>query len=102
MSGEVRVLGLGPGPSRWLTSEAEQALAAASDVIGYHTYLARLPLLHGKVLHGSDNGDELARARHALALAASGARVAVVSGGDPGVFGMAAALFEAVESGPPA
>jgi precorrin-3B C17-methyltransferase len=98
--GWLRVLGLGPGPSEWLTDETRAALHAAEHILGYTTYLARLPALEGKTLHGSDNGDELARARHALELAASGARVAVVSGGDAGVFGMAAAVFEALDGGP--
>lgn len=101
-AGSLRVLGLGPGPREWLTDEAREALGSAQHVLGYHTYLARLPELRGQVLHGSDNGDELARARHALELAAGGARVAIVSGGDPGVFGMAAAVFEAIEQGPEA
>lgn len=100
--GSLRVLGLGPGSAELLTGEALAALERAEHVVGYHTYLARLPALAGKVLHGSDNGDELARARRALELAAEGAHVALVSGGDPGVFGMAAALFEALESGPAA
>jgi precorrin-3B C17-methyltransferase len=78
------------------------ALAHATHLIGYHTYLARLPLLKGKVVHGSDNGDELMRARHALELALQGAHVVVVSGGDPGVFGMAAALCEALDHASPA
>ncbi len=101
MSGSVRVLGLGPGPERWLTPEARAALENAQHVIGYHTYIARLPALEGKTIHGSDNGDELARARLALELAEQGAHVAVVSGDDPGVFGLAAALFEAIEQGAP-
>jgi precorrin-3B C17-methyltransferase len=100
--GSLRVLGLGPGPSRYLTEETRLALAKAEHVVGYHTYLARLPELEGKVLHGSDNGDELDRARQGLELALSGAHVAIVSGGDPGVFGMAAAVFEAIDAGPPA
>jgi precorrin-3B C17-methyltransferase len=98
--GWLRVLGLGPGAKDQLTPEARHALEAAEHVLGYHTYLARLPELAGKTLHGSDNGDELARARHGLELAALGCRVALVSGGDPGVFGMAAAVFEAIERGP--
>ena len=96
--GWVRVIGLGPGPSGWLTDEARTALDAADHVVGYHTYLARLPRRDGQAHHGSDNGDELARARHALELALGGARVAVVSGGDPGVFGMAAAVCEVLET----
>jgi precorrin-3B C17-methyltransferase len=100
--GWLRVLGLGPGTSDWLTAEARATLDAAEHVLGYHTYLARLPELADQRLHGSDNGDELARARHGLELAAAGSRVAIVSGGDPGVFGMAAAVFEALEHGPAA
>jgi len=105
--GSVRVLGLGPGRAEQLTDEARAALERADHVLGYHTYLARLPalqgkLLEGKTLHGSDNGDELVRARHALELAAEGAHVALVSGGDPGVFGMAAAVFEALDGAPDA
>lgn len=96
----LRVLGLGPGPARWLTEEAAGALAEAEHVVGYHTYVARVPARVGLTVHGSDNGDEIARARQALALAASGARVVIVSGGDAGVFGMAAAVFEAIEQGP--
>lgn len=101
-SGTLRVVGLGPGPSAWLTEEARRALSAAQHVIGYHRYLSRLPELEGKILHGSNNGDELERARHGLSLTASGAHVVIVSGGDPGVFGMAAAVFEAIEQGPAA
>jgi precorrin-3B C17-methyltransferase len=100
VEGWLRIVGLGPGPSAWLTPEARGALEAASHVLGYYSYVTRLPVIAGQALLGSDNGDELARARAGLELAAAGARVAIVSGGDPGVFGMAAAVFEAIESGP--
>ncbi|HEX6245587.1 MAG TPA: precorrin-3B C(17)-methyltransferase [Polyangiales bacterium] len=100
MSGGLCVAGLGPGPERWITPEVSAALAAATDVVGYHAYVKRLSLRADQRLHASDNGDELARAQQALALALEGARVVVVSGGDPGVFAMAAALFEAIEAGP--
>jgi precorrin-3B C17-methyltransferase len=102
MNGWLRVVGLGPGADVWLTPEASAALADASDIVGYHTYAARVRLRAQQTLHTSDNGDELARARLALELAARGANVALVSGGDPGVFAMAAAVFEAVEAGPAA
>jgi precorrin-3B C17-methyltransferase len=100
VSGWLCVAGLGPGPEAWITPEVSAALAAASDVVGYHRYVARLALGPGQRLHASDNGDELARAQHALGLCAEGARVVVVSGGDPGVFAMASAVFEAIERGP--
>ena len=96
------VVGLGPGDPRLLTAEAAEALNRADDLVGYGPYLDRVPVRPGQVRYGSDNRAELARARHALELAVSGRRVAVVSGGDPGVFAMAAAVFEAIEAGPQA
>ena len=101
MSGRLRIVGLGPGPAHWLTPEASAALADASDIVGYAPYVARLaPAAHQRV-HASDNRVELERARHALGLAAEGRDVALVSGGDPGIFAMAAAAFEAIEGGEP-
>jgi precorrin-3B C17-methyltransferase len=102
VSGSVTVIGLGPGDPRYLTPAAAEALDTAEDLIGYLPYVARVPERPGLVRHASDNRVEVDRARHALELAASGRRVAVVSGGDPGVFAMAAALFEALEAGDPA
>ncbi|GLK86777.1 precorrin-3B C(17)-methyltransferase [Ancylobacter defluvii] len=100
MSGRIAVIGLGPGEARWLTPEAAGELAAAEAVYGYGPYLDRVPVRHGQARHASDNREELARAGAALAHAATGARVAMVSGGDPGVFAMAAAVIEAIEAGP--
>ncbi len=100
--GKLTVVGLGPGDPQWLTPAAAAALAAAEDVVGYHAYLERVPATPGQQRHGSGNRSEIDRARLALDLAALGRRVCVVSGGDPGVFAMAAAVFEAVDAGPPA
>lgn len=103
MTGSLTIVGLGPGAPELTTPAVVQALRAATDLIGYETYLARVPAgSNGQRRHASDNREEIARARHALALAAEGRAVAVVSGGDPGVFAMAAAVFEAIESGDPA
>ena len=101
-SGELLVVGLGPGPDPWRTPEASEALARASDLIGYKPYLDRCPPREDQLRHASDNRVELDRARHAIALARQGRTVAVVSGGDPGVFAMAAAVFEAIEADPAA
>jgi precorrin-3B C17-methyltransferase len=100
--GSLRIVGLGPGAEAWITPEASAVVASASDLVGYGPYLDRLPLRAGQARHPSGNRVELDRARHALELAASGRRVALVSGGDPGIFAMAAAAFEAIEEGPPA
>lgn len=101
MTGSLTIVGLGPGPERWLTPAAQAALDAATDLIGYFPYVERIPDRAGRTKHASDNRVELDRARHAFELAAQGRRVAVVSGGDPGVFAMAAAVFEALEAGEP-
>jgi precorrin-3B C17-methyltransferase len=100
MSGHLAVIGLGPGDAGYLTPEADEALAAAHALYGYGPYLDRVPARANQTRHASDNREELARAAAALHQAAEGARVAVVSGGDPGVFAMAAAVCEAIESGP--
>jgi precorrin-2 C20-methyltransferase/precorrin-3B C17-methyltransferase len=93
--GEVVVVGTGPAGPLWLTPESRGALAAAQDLVGYTTYLDRVPVRPGQVRHGSDNKVEAERAEFALDLARRGRRVAVVSGGDPGVFAMASAVLEA-------
>ncbi|MDO5620995.1 MAG: precorrin-3B C(17)-methyltransferase [Paracoccus sp. (in: a-proteobacteria)] len=100
MSGWLVVAGLGPGAESQITPEVSAALDQATDVIGYIPYVARVAPREGLVLYPSDNRVELDRARQALDLAAKGRRVVIVSSGDPGVFAMASALFEAVEADP--
>ena len=102
MTGSLVIAGLGPGAEALVTPEVSEALARATDVVGYIPYVARVPDRPGLVKHTSDNRVELDRSRHALGLAAEGRAVVVVSSGDPGVFAMAAAVFEAVEAGPAA
>ena len=102
MSGHLAVVGLGPGDVRWLTPEADAALATADALFGYGPYLDRAPVRDGQSRHPSDNREEALRARAALERAAAGTNVALVSGGDPGVFAMAATVCEQIESGPAA
>ncbi|MET8878606.1 precorrin-3B C(17)-methyltransferase [Nocardia sp. NPDC004604] len=92
--GEVVVVGLGPGSPEWTTPEVERALAEATDLVGYTTYINRVPSRPGQRRHASDNRVESERAAMALDLAKQGAKVVVVSSGDPGVFAMAAAVLE--------
>ncbi|SNY79334.1 precorrin-2 C20-methyltransferase / precorrin-3B C17-methyltransferase [Nocardia amikacinitolerans] len=92
--GEVVVVGLGPGSPDWTTPEVREALDAATDLVGYTTYIDRVPQRPGQRRHASDNRVESERAAMALDLAKRGAKVAVVSSGDPGVFAMAAAVLE--------
>jgi precorrin-2 C20-methyltransferase/precorrin-3B C17-methyltransferase len=97
--GEVVVVGLGPAGPEWLTPEASAELAAAEHIVGYGPYVARVPQKAGQQRHASGNRVEADRAVEALTLAAAGARVAVVSSGDPGVFAMASAVLEQVAAG---
>jgi precorrin-3B C17-methyltransferase len=102
MTGRLAIVGLGPGAPELMTPLAAETLAAATDLVGYAPYLARVPERAEQRRHASDNREELARARQALDLALMGRSVAVVSSGDPGVFAMASAMFEAIETGKPA
>lgn len=102
MNGRLVVVGLGPGSPDQITPEALKAVAEAKFFFGYKPYLDRLDLTAEQVRVASDNREELSRARDALEKAAAGEAVAVVSGGDPGVFAMAAAVCEAIEAGPAA
>ena len=101
-AGWIAVAGLGPGDEVLVTPEVTAALAEATDVVGYIPYVARVAPREGLVLRPSDNRVELDRAGFALDLAAQGRRVVIVSSGDPGVFAMASALFEALETRPEA
>ncbi|MBS2987756.1 precorrin-3B C(17)-methyltransferase [Rhodococcus erythropolis] len=92
--GEVVVVGLGPGATAWTTPEVAHELSLATDLVGYGPYVDRVPTRPGQRRHSSDNRVEAERAAMALDLAKNGARVAVVSSGDPGVFAMAAAVLE--------
>jgi precorrin-2 C20-methyltransferase/precorrin-3B C17-methyltransferase len=96
-AGLVTVIGLGPGDPRWLTPEAQAAIAEADDLVGYGPYLDRVGARAGQRRHASDNRVEAERAAFALDLAKRGRRVAVISAGDPGVFAMAAAVLEVAE-----
>ncbi|RVC56441.1 precorrin-3B C(17)-methyltransferase, partial [Mesorhizobium sp. M4B.F.Ca.ET.088.02.2.1] len=100
MSGRLTVIGLGPGNADQVTPEASRAVSEAKFFYGYRPYVDRLELRPDQTRIASDNREELARSNEALAKAAEGHDVAVVSGGDPGVFAMAAAICEAIEAGP--
>ncbi|WNL41002.1 precorrin-3B C(17)-methyltransferase [Halomonas sp. PAMB 3264] len=99
MSGWVKIVGLGPGAESMITPEVTAALDQATDVVGYVPYVERVAPREGLTRHGSDNREEIRRAGAALRMAHEGRRVVVVSSGDPGVFAMASAVFEALEAG---
>ena len=100
MTGTLTIAGLGPGSEALVTPEVSAALASATDIVGYAPYVARVAPRDGLTLHPSDNREEIQRATDALRLASEGHHVVVVSSGDPGVFAMASAVFEALEASP--
>ena len=100
MTGALIIAGLGPGSDAMVTPEVTAALAGATDIVGYIPYVARVAPRPGLTLHPSDNRVELDRATKALQMAAQGRKVVVVSSGDPGVFAMASAVFEAMAASP--
>jgi precorrin-3B C17-methyltransferase len=96
--GRLLIVGLGPGDPALLTEHARQALTEADIVVGYSGYLQQAgELLAGKQLEASELGDEVSRAERAVELAAGGRRVALISSGDAGVYGMASPALEALE-----
>jgi cobalt-precorrin 5A hydrolase/precorrin-3B C17-methyltransferase len=96
--GKLAIVGTGPGGAQWMSPEVKEILREATDWVGYKFYLDLAGTLRfGQKRHDSDNREEIDRARFALDLAASGKSVAVVSSGDPGIFAMAAAVFEAID-----
>lgn len=101
MSGKLFVIGLGPGSDEQITPQALAAIDQCSHFFGYKPYIARLKLRPDQTAVESDNREELSRAHAALEMAVAGGTVALVSGGDPGVFAMASAVCEAIENGPP-
>ncbi len=100
MSGRLYVIGTGPGNPEQMTPETCRAVSDATEFFGYGPYVDRLELRPDQHRHASDNREELSRAAAALQAASAGAVVCVVSGGDPGVFAMAAAVCEAIDTGP--
>lgn len=106
--GRLSVVGLGPGDRQFMTPAVAQELEQADDLLGYETYIRMAEHACGafradQTIHATDNREEMQRARHAFALAASGHSVVMISSGDPGVFAMATAVIEALhESDAPA
>lgn len=98
--GRLLIVGTGPGSDGWMTAEAEDAVAQATDLVGYTLYLDILAdRAAGKTRHDFPLGEETDRVRAALELAATGRTVALVSSGDPGIYAMATLAFELLETG---
>ncbi len=97
--GSIFVIGFGPGAAEHLTPAARTAIESCDVCIGYRTYIDLVrPLLKGKRIVATGVTEEIDRGRKALQLAREGLRVAVVSSGDSGVYGMAGLIYEVLES----
>ena len=98
ITGNLSIIGTGPGAAKWMSPEVKAILEDATDFVGYKTYINLVKeFTKGKTIHASDNRVELDRARLALNLATEGKSVVIVSSGDPGIYGMAAAVFEVLD-----
>lgn len=97
--GRLTVLGTGPGEAAYRLPAADAALAAASDIVGYGLYIDLLgPAAAHLTRHQFALGEEEARCRHALDLAAAGRHVVLASSGDPGIYAMATLVFELLDT----
>lgn len=93
--GRIMLVGLGPGSHEHLTARARAAIAEADTVIGYVTYIRLVAeLLEGKEVIRKSMTEELDRAIEAFERARQGRKVALISSGDAGVYGMAGPTFE--------
>ena len=95
--GVLTVVGLGPGTPAWRTPAADHAIGRATHLVGYRGYLDMVPANADQVRQAYALGEETERVDKALALAARGNRVALICSGDPGVYAMAALVFERLE-----
>ena len=95
MSGSIALVGIGPGSLDHMTHRARAAIAEADVVVGYVTYIKLVAdLLEGKEVIRKGMTEELDRAVHALERAREGKKVALISSGDAGVYGMAGPTYE--------
>jgi precorrin-3B C17-methyltransferase len=97
-SGTLSIVGIGPGAEAHTTPAALQAIREAEVVVGYTTYIRLVrPLIEGKEVIKTGMTEEIGRARAAVERARAGARVAIISSGDAGVYGMAALVFQVLQ-----
>ena len=97
--GKLFIVGTGPGSLEHITPYAQKAIRESEVIVGYGTYLKLIPeLTAGKEVHSTGMTKETERCKKAVELAMTGKRVAVISGGDPGIYAMAGLVFEILKS----
>jgi len=95
VKGKVYVVGIGPGSLFYITPKAINAIREAEVITGYKTYINQIEsLIKDKKVFAYGMTEEVKRAKTAIEYALKGMKVSVVSGGDPGVYGMAGLIFE--------
>ncbi|XXU66164.1 precorrin-3B C(17)-methyltransferase [Sorangium sp. So ce1097] len=96
--GVLSIVGIGPGAEEHASRAALEAIAASELIVGYTTYIRLVKhLIEGKEVIKTGMTEEIGRARAAVERARDGARVAIISSGDAGVYGMAGLVFQVLE-----
>jgi len=96
--GKLYVVGTGPGSIEQITPSAREAIRESDCIVGYDTYLELIKtLIRDKDVFSTGMTQEIDRCRKAVELAYSGRTVAVISGGDPGIYAMAGLVFETMK-----
>lgn len=94
-TGNIFIVGIGPGQSNQMTEEARQAIASSQCVLGYKKYLQTIrPLIEDKEIFSFTMKQEIDRAQKAVDLAIEGRTVSIISSGDPGIYAMAGPVFQ--------
>jgi cobalt-precorrin 5A hydrolase/precorrin-3B C17-methyltransferase len=97
--GAIYIVGIGPGSAEHMTPAARDAIRKSDNIVGYGTYLDLIKdLLHDKEVVSTGMTQEVDRCRKAVDLAIDGKTVAVICGGDPGIYAMAGLVFEILKN----
>ena len=91
----IYVVGIGPGKKDHMTLEAIEVIKRCDIIVGYKTYIDLIrDLVADKIVVENGMRQEIDRSRAALDLSKKGHIVAMISGGDSGVYGMAGLVYE--------
>lgn len=99
--GKITAVGIGPGDAEDMTCRAARAISEADLLVGYTTYLnlvKKMDCFHGQETYATGMKHESERVIYAVDAACRGKRVAVISSGDAGVYGMAGLILEIMEA----
>ncbi|MFH1897716.1 MAG: precorrin-3B C(17)-methyltransferase [Candidatus Desantisbacteria bacterium] len=98
-SGKIYIVGTGPGSIKHLTPYARDSIIQSEVIIGYGHYLSLIQeLIKDKATFSTGMTHEIDRCNKAIDEASFGKIVAVISGGDAGIYGMAGLVFELIRA----